>query len=339
MKSKLNILVIFDSAGTPPEDQDFSEHFKAEDWFTEAAVVETLGHMGHCVRPLGIYDDIGLLVDAVRKERPDVVFNLAEIFLGKANMDKNIPAVLETLDVPYTGCGPDAMALCNNKALTKKILAYHKIRVPGFHTFRKGRRVWIPGKLSFPMVVKPLQEEASTGIAQASRVSNEQQFLDRIAYIHDNLNMHAIAEEYVPGRELYVSVMGRHRLTAFPIREMVFGDTGDEAPRMATFKAKFDEAYRKRWGITNIFPLDLDPVTTEKVLQTCKRAYRALSIDSYARFDCRLTEEGRLYILEANANPELAQGEEFAESAEKAGMTYDQVLDALLRMAFARYGE
>ena len=113
--NKLKILLLFDSAGTPPESQDFTEEFKHEDWAAEAAVVDSLKKLGHEVRMLGIYDDINLVMHEVEENRPDVVFNLTEIFLGKASFDKNIPSFLELLNIPYTGCRPAGLMVCNDK--------------------------------------------------------------------------------------------------------------------------------------------------------------------------------------------------------------------------------
>lgn len=333
---KLKILVLFDSAGAPPKNQDFTKEFKKEEWFTEAAVIETLQIMNHEVRTLGIYDDIGILMKELEEHRPDVVFNLTEVFMGKAHLDKNIPAFLDLMDIPYTGCGPDGLILCNNKALSKKILTYHRVKVPHFHTFRKGKRIWLPRRLVFPLIIKPLREEASTGIAQASYVVNEDQFRERIRFIHESMKMNVIAEEYIDGREIYMSIMGHKRLSVFPIREMKFGKIPENEPRMATYKAKWDNQYREKWGITNVFAEDLTDGLTRKIVNTCKRAYRALNIDGYARFDCRLTPEGNIYILEANGNPEIAQGDEFAESAKKAGVSYDKLLTKILNLALTR---
>lgn len=332
MKKKLKVLVIFDSAGPPPADQDFSEQFQKEDWFTEAAVLETLQLMGHDVRHLGIYSDIRLILDAIEAFTPDVIFNLTEVFMGKAHLDKNIPALLDMLSVPYTGCSPDGMILCNNKALSKKILSYHRINVPRFAAFRRGHRFRLPKRLAFPLIVKPLREEASTGISQNSYVSSEDQLRERVAFLHDKLHMHAIAEEYIDGRELYVSVIGRRRLEAFPIREMVFESVNKGDPTIATYNAKWDENYRNKWGISNGFA-SLPEDVTRGIHRVCKRAYRMLRLDGYARFDCRLTPNNELYIIEGNANPELAQGDEFAESAAKAGLTYDVLLTRILRLA------
>ncbi|MFQ5953324.1 MAG: hypothetical protein ACE5JK_08015 [Candidatus Omnitrophota bacterium] len=334
--NKLKVLVLFDSAGTPPQDQDFSEEFKKEEWFTEAAVVEALKVLGHEVRTLGIYDDVNLVLQEVSEHKPDIVFNLTEVFLGKASFDKNIPSVLELLEIPFTGCGPDALMICNNKALTKKILTYHRIKVPGFRIFHKGKRIWHPKKLKFPLLVKPLQEEASTGIAQASFVENEKDLSERIKFTHERFNMDAIVEEYIDGRELYVSVLGHKRLRIFPPREMKFTQVPEDGPKLATYKAKFDKGYRDKWGIKDEFAGRLPNGIPEKISNVCKRAYRALMMDGYGRFDIRLTPEGGVFIIEANANPELAKGEAFAASAEKLGFAYDKLIRKILSLAFQK---
>jgi D-alanine-D-alanine ligase len=304
---KLKVLVLFDSAGTPPPDQDFTEEFKHEDWAAEAEVVKTLESLGHDVRTLGIYE---------------------------AFFDKNIPSFLELMEIPYTGCGPSPLMICNNKALTKKILTYHRIKVPNFHIFRRGKRVWHPKRLKCPLMVKPLQEEASTGIAKASFVENEKDLSERVKFIHERFNMDALVEEYIEGRELYVSILGNGRLKTFPIREMKFMQVPDDGPKLATYKAKWDKSYRKKWGIKNEFAGRLPEGASEKIFSVCKRAYRSLMLDSYARFDLRLTPEGEIFIIEANANPALNPDDEFAESAGKAGLNYDKLIQKILNLAF-----
>ncbi len=332
----LDILVAFDMAAPPPADHDYTEYFRHSDWYTEAAVVETLRLNGHAVRTIGIFDSVQPLLAEVERKRPDIVFNLVELFANRADLDKNIPALLELLKIPYTGCGPLGMALCNNKAMTKKILSFHRIKVPDFQVFRPGHRVWLPKKLSFPLIVKPLREEASTGISQGSYVTTEEQFQERIRFIHDKFAMAALAERYIEGRELYVGILGHHRLRAFPIREMVFRNVPDDQPRIATYKAKWDKAYREKWGIDSRFADDLDNGTARKIVRACKRAYRALNMDSYARFDCRLTPDGDVYILEGNANPELANADEFAEAAERVGLLYIDLLHRIIQLGLTR---
>jgi D-alanine-D-alanine ligase len=155
---------------------------------------------------------------------------------------------------------------------------------------------------------------------------------ERVQFIHDSYNNDVIAEEYIEGRELYVSVLGNHRLEAYPIRELVFKEVPPDEPKMATYKAKWDEAYRKKWGIENQFAEGLDPAVIAAIHQTCKRIYHLLTIDGYARLDLRLTRENKVYFIEANPNPILAEDEDFAQSAVKAGLTYPQLIDRIIRL-------
>ena len=146
-----------------------------------------------------------------------------------------------------------------------------------------------------------------------------------------DLNSDAIAEEYIEGRELYVSLIGNVRLTVFPIRELVFREVPPNEPKIATYNAKWDEEYRKRWGLENQFAEDLDPALVTKITETCKDIYRLLTIDGYARIDLRLTPENKLYFIEANPNPILADDEDFALAAGKAGLPYPQLIDRIVR--------
>jgi len=205
------------------------------------------------------------------------------------------------LDISYTGSSSKTLFLCNDKALHKKILRFHKIRVPKFQDFYRDYKVKLFKKLRFSLIVKPLADEASRGISQASVVDNEQAFLDRINFIHVNMKMDAIAEEYIPGRELYITIIGNKRIEVLPFREMKFGNerSADE-PRIAIYKAKWDKKYREKWGLKNTFPGKLANGVQQNLEEICKRAYRVLNMQSYARFDVRVTQSGRTFIIEAN---------------------------------------
>ena len=177
-----------------------------------------------------------------------------------------------------------------------------------------------------------MKEEASYGISRASFVENDDEFRERVTFIHEKYNSAAIAEEYIDGRELYVSLMGNVRLKVFPIRELLFREVPPNEPKIATYKAKWDEEYRKRWGLTNEFAEGLDPAQIREIKETCKRIYRLLTIEGYARIDLRLTSDNKLYFIEANPNPHLAADEDFAQSADKAGLPYPQLINAIVRL-------
>ena len=203
--------------------------------------------------------------------------------------------------------------------------------MPNFVIIPRGQRIARPRQLKFPLLVKPVKEEASYGIAQASFVETDEQFQERVAFIHEKHDGDVIAEEYIEGRELYVSLMGNQRLTVFPIRELVFREVPPDEPKIATYRAKWDEEYRKRWGLQNQFAEDLAPALVEQIEQMCKRIYRLLTIDGYARMDLRLTAANEVFFIEANPNPILAEDEDFALSAGKAGVPYPQLIDRIIR--------
>jgi D-alanine-D-alanine ligase len=199
----------------------------------------------------------------------------------------------------------------------------------------RGQRIGGPRQLKFPILVKPVKEEASYGISRASFVQNDEQFRERIAFVHEKYKSDAIAEEYIDGRELYVSIMGNVKLTVLPIRELIFREVPPNEPKIATYKAKWDEKYRKRWGLEGQFPENLDLALVKEIEKTCKDIYRLLTIDGYARIDLRLSPENKLYFIEANPNPHLAADEDFAQSASKAGVKYPQLIQAIIRLAMS----
>jgi len=334
-KKKLRVLVLLDCGTAPPENQDFTEELKTADWLTEASVLKALKKLGHEVSTVGIYDSISPLVDSIDKYKPDVVFNLAEVFRNKYHLDKNVVSLLEMFGIAYTGSGTTALTLCNNKVLTKKILTYHRIKVPNFQVFRKGKKFRLLKHLSFPAIVKPTKEEASTGIVKASFAMNADDLCERIKFIHERLDGDAIAEQYINGRELYLSILGSRRLRTLPLREMKFGQIPDDGPKIATYKAKWDNDYRKRWDIKNKFANGIPPEIDKKIRRIGRKAYHALNLQGYGRFDLRLTPDGEVFVLEANANPSLAPDDEVAESAKKAGITYEQLIRRILNLGLA----
>jgi len=335
---KLKVLLLFDSPVARPRGYNFEEEFKDFDWDTERCTHQALVGAGHEVVMLGLYNDINILLEEVSESKPDIIFNMAEVFNQKSYLDKNVAAVLEMLDTPYTGASSSTLAICGNKALTKKILSFHRIKVPHFYTFYRNRKIWLPKKLRLPLIVKPLSEEASRGISQASIVDNEEALIERVKFIHESMKSDAIAEEYIDGRELYVSLLGDKRITIFPFREMKFGALGEDEPRIATYKAKWDYKYRKKHEIKNMFASRLPNGLSEKINEICKRAFRALDMECYARFDIRLTADSKIYILEANANPSLDPDDELAESAGRGGISYAKLIQKILMLGLKRGG-
>jgi D-alanine-D-alanine ligase len=239
---------------------------------------------------------------------------------------------LELKKQKYTGCNPRGLTLARDKALTKKILTYHRIAVPRFAVFAPRKRIVVPTRLTFPMFVKSLTEEGSEGISQASLVRDPEKLLERVAFIHDKTNAPALVEEFVEGREIYVGVFGNELLTSLPPWELTMSKR--DAPVIATDKAKWDPHYQKKVGLKT-GPAKLDDAMIKRIERTSKRIYRLLNLSGYARLDYRLTESGRLYLLEANPNPQIARNEDFADSAEHAGMKYEELLQKLVTLGLS----
>ncbi|MBA2585679.1 MAG: ATP-grasp domain-containing protein [Chthoniobacterales bacterium] len=332
MKKKLKVLALFDAMAPTALDQDLSAEMKTDNRKTEANVLAALSALSCTPDHLVLFDDLDLLRQKLENFTPDVLFNLADQFNNNRGFDQNIVSFLEMQRVPFTGCGSTGLLLCKHKGISKKILSYHRIHVPDFVIIPRGKRITRPKRLKFPILVKPLKEEASLGISQASFVETDEQFRERVTFIHEKYNGDVIAEEYIDGREFYVSLMGNLRLKVFPIRELVFREVPPDEPRIATYNAKWNEVYRKRWGLQNQFAEELDPALVAHIEQTCKRIYRLLTIDGYARIDLRLTAANEVYFIEANPNPILAEDEDFALSAGKAGVPYPQLIDRIIRL-------
>jgi D-alanine-D-alanine ligase len=327
---KRRILALVHEHLVPPEDTTGIDVLEAE-WKMEYDVIETLREMGHEVRVLGVHDDLAGIRPAAGFFEPHIVFNLMEAFAGVTTFDQNVVSYLELLRLRYTGCNPRGLIFARDKALSKKLLAYHRIPVPDFSVVRYGRKPALPKKMHFPLIVKSLFFEASAGISQASVVEDEDQLDRRVQFIHESLGTAAIVEQFVDGRELYVGVLGNERLDVLPVWEMSFAQMPENRWRIATERVKWNTQYQKRNGImTNAAKLDTAAV--DHIQRIAKRAYRALDLNGYARIDLRMDEEGRAYVLEANPNPNLAYGEDFAESAETNGISYERLLERIITL-------
>ncbi len=330
------MLVLMHPTLVPPDSLEGQPPEEVNRWKTEYDVVSTLRGLGHDVRPLGVQYELLPIRTAVTEWEPHVVFNLLEEFHGVSTFDHHVASYLELLQVPYTGCNPRGLMIARDKALSKKIAAYHRVRAPRFATFPRGRKVRRPAGLAFPLFVKSLTEEASLGIAQASVVASDEKLAERVRFVHEKIGSDAIAEEYIEGRELYVGVMGNRRLTIFSPWELLFENLPPGAAAIATARVKHDIRYQEERGIYQRRAQDLPEGLEAKLRHVCRRLMRMLELDGYARLDFRLREDGGLFFLEANPNPEIARSEEFASAAEAAGFAYPALLQRLLQLGLAR---
>jgi D-alanine-D-alanine ligase len=332
----LRVLVLMHPELVPPDSLDGSSEKEINVWKTEYDVVSTLRAAGHDVRPLGVQDELKPIRDAVEEWKPQAVFNLLEQFHGETAYDQNVASYLELLRIPYTGCNPRGLMLARGKALSKKLLAYHRIPVPAFAVFPMRRKIRRPARLHFPLIVKSISEDASRGIAQASLVDADDKLAERVAFVHEKIGTDAIAEQYIEGRELYVGVLGNERLRVLPVWELEFGNMAEGTSRIATEKVKHDIGYQERRGIDHGPAKKLAPELRTRIQQLAKRICRTLELDGYSRVDFRLSDDGIPYFLEANPNPEIARIEEFAEAARHDGLKYPDLLQRILALGISR---
>ena len=340
----MRIAVVFDSPFDWTPEQHAAEMAKQIKNRTkvepemEYQVANALVKNGHEVICIGIHDDLRDMSARLGEWKPDLVFNATEAFLENSNLDYLVPALLEAEGYRYTGAPPLALLVTRNKSMSKKVLAFHGIKVPGFRSYRVGEKPGGEEGLRFPAIVKPLQADASEGISQASIVHDSTALAERVAWVHERFAQPAIAEEYIEGRELYATMVGNgDKVEVLPVVEMLFEQAGERPEdRIATQYAKWDLGYRKRRGIKNVFARPLSKVARERLLEACYIAYRAFWLRDYARIDVRLTKDNEIWFIEANANPFLSYGHDSAEAAHKAGMRYNAFIQRIVDEAMAR---
>ncbi len=336
-RKPLRVLVLVHEELVPPKDVSGYDLAQVE-WKMEFDVTETLSLMGHTVEVVGLRSDLTVLDRALKRFHPDVLFNLLEDFHDIAVNDQNWVSYLELLLIPYTGCNPRGLVLSRDKALSKKVLAYHGVPLPDFAVFRRGEPVEAPETLSFPWIVKSLILDGSVGISQASVVTTGARLEERVRFVHDSIGSDAICEQFIEGRELYVGVVGNERLTTFPVWELHFGKRPKTTRLIATDKVKWSDRYQDQVGVRTE-EASLGEAQAKKLRALARRVYRILGLSGYARIDFRLGADGKAYFLEANPNPQLAYGEDFAESADKAGIGYESLVQRILNLALARRWE
>ncbi|UVT15560.1 MAG: ATP-grasp domain-containing protein [Nitrospira sp.] len=328
---RLRVLVLMHEDLVPP-DQVESYDPESVEWRTEYDVVSTLKKLGHEVSPLGVKNELGVIHTAIDHVKPDIVFNLLEEFAGVAVYDQHVVSYLELLNLAYTGCNPRGLMLARDKVLTKKVLSFHRIPYPEFIEVPQGRAVKRPKWLTYPLIVKSVSEEASLGISQASIVVDDDKLGERVAFIHNSVGTGALIEQYIEGREFYVGIIGNAQLQVLPVWELIMDKLPDDAKRIATERVKWSRTYQKKYGITSREAENLPEGKAEEIQDLAKQVYRALGLSGYARIDMRMNTDGGLYVLEANPNPQIAEDEDFADSAKKVGYQYKELLQELLNV-------
>lgn len=309
-------------------------------------IASTLETLGHDVERISVGADVLPVVTALRRAKPELVFNLAESFAGVSALESNVAGLLNLLHLRYTGSSPAGLLLAGDKSLTKKVLRYHSIQSPESTTVFRGA-VDVAGDIKFPLIVKPPQEDASIGITNSSVVHDLRELFGRIDSLQSEFGQPVLVEEFVEGREFYVGVLGNMKAQALSVIEMDFSGLPAGAPRIASWEAKWGadgtgagegaEKSVEFAGTKSVFPTDLDDALVERVQQTAVNAFQALRLRDYARIDLRVAPNGETFVIEVNPNCYLERCAEFARAAEKDGISYHALIARIVELASARY--
>lgn len=297
-------------------------------------MVNLIREAGYEVVCVNLNDNFQLLLDVLEKEKPDVIFNCIEIFYGRAPLEMNVAGLFELLEIPYTGAPALTLANCQNKALTKMILRENGIPTPKFELVRTPDA---PVSLNeFPLIVKPMAEDASVGIENGSVVRTPEALRERIQYIHDEFKQPAIVEQFIEGRELNVAVHGGAEPRVLPISEIDFSEMPDHLEKIVSYQAKWDSLHEAYHTTIPICPAELPDDVRKRVEEIALRVYKVMELRDYCRVDMRLSKDNQPYVLEANPNPDLSEGAGFMRSAEAAGYSYQEMLARIIEMALSR---
>ena len=333
---KLRVLVAMHDALVPPPDADTLPLESTWDYLMELSVVRALKALGHEVHVLGVGDELRPIRDAITETKPHIVFNIVSYFHDVVAYEAHVVSYLELLKQPYTGCNPRGITLAGDKALSKQILAWHRIPHPAFAVFPlRSKKARLPRRMTFPVIVKATSQHGSAGIAQASVVHNDAELAERVEFLHRTLQGDVVVEQYLAGREFTVSVLGNERLESFPVWELWFDKLPEGNESIATSRVKWDERYQKRIGLRTERARNLPAEVEQEIHRICKRTYHALHLSGYARIDLRMDEQNRVYVIEANVNNDLTPGEDFPESAKHAGFDYERLLQRILNTGLA----
>jgi D-alanine-D-alanine ligase len=313
----------------------------------EPPVDPVLDQLSDALRSLDF--EVGLLVAdrdvettarELRQQAPELVFNIAESFRGKSALESNVAALLNLLGCRYTGSSPAGLLLAGDKTLTKKLLRFHEISTPQFATLYRGAVDWV-GDLTFPVIVKPPQEDASLGITSESVVHEIKDLFARIDELQAEYQQPVLVEQFIDGREFYVGVVGNLNAEALPVIELDFSRFPAGKPRIASWQAKWgdagDGAGAEFAGTRSIFPSELDPELEARMQHVAVEAFQALRLRDYARIDLRVAPTGEIFVIEVNPNCYLERESEFARAAARGGLSYAALVGRIVDLAMARY--
>jgi D-alanine-D-alanine ligase len=325
---KVTILHASDALEPPPADPVLEQ------------IAGALKAAGHTPSMMSVDKDLAQTVRTLADEKPDLVFNVAESYDGKSALEGSVAGLLNLIDLRYTGSSPAGLMLAGDKSISTKMLSANGVKTPESSTLFRGS-IESAGKLSFPLIVKPPQEDASLGITGKSVVKDLQELFQQLDSLHGEYASPILVEEFIDGREFYVGVLGNAQPQALPVMEMDFTGFPADKPRIASWEAKWgddgDETGAEFAGTKSVFPGDLDEDLVERINAVAIDAFRALRLRDYARVDMRVKPDGQIYVLEINPNCYLEKNAEFARAAKQAEIDYDALIARIVELATGRY--
>jgi D-alanine-D-alanine ligase len=347
VSAKLKVAVLYDVWGEEEEAPKVEEKVSAKkkkkprsktkrEKEDREEIFEALEKLGH--EPFyQVLDGTPQCLTSLAKCGSDMVFNLTESFAGDDTKEMNVAAYMDLLGIRYTGGGPHAHFLAQDKGTAKKMFAFHGIKTPFFATSYRGR-IEHAHDVSFPLIVKPLWEDGSIGIDVGAVVNSVKELMERVEYIQNEFDSPALIEEYIEGRELYVGILGSYEhAEALPLVELDLSKLPDGIPKIASYDVKFEKDTQVHKLTKSHLATDLDEATIKKLQATGLAAYQAVKLRDYGRIDMRLTAKGEVYVIEANPNPWLSSKQEFAMAAKASGRSYTDLIGEIVEMAMARY--
>jgi D-alanine-D-alanine ligase len=297
-------------------------------------VAEALRANGYDVSLYELRDESALL--ALAKTKADLILNMVEAYAGDDSREAHVAAFLDLLELRYTGAGPQALFLAQDKALSKKIFDFHGIRTPRFASSYRGKLDHVDD-LEFPLIVKPASEDGSVGIDAGAVVRGLRELMERVSMIQEKFDCPALIEEFIEGREIYVGIIGNEKPVALPVVEMDLSKLPDDMPKIAGKEVKWEKGTAAYEMTRSAAARGLHEDLSRRLQETALQVYSALKLRDYGRVDMRLTPDGRIYVIEANPNPWLAPEAELAIAAGLAGRSYVELIGQIVELALARY--
>ena len=297
---------------------------------------DALSTLGYKPSIMNVDSQVYRLIDYLRQEKPDLIFNLVECIENESILEMNVAALYELMKIPFTGASPMALGTALMKPRVKEVLTYHGIPTPKFQVFRIPDRIALREDMRFPLIVKPSHEDASVGIADASVVYSLSELRKRVRYIFQEFDQPALVEEYIDGRELNVAILGAKRPVALPISEIDFSGLAPGMHRIVSYEAKWMHGTVAYEGTKGVCPARIPASQEARIKELALQAYQLIGCRDYGRVDIRLTDDGGIYVLEVNPNPDISDDAGFARSARAAGLSFPATIGRIVDSALER---